>query len=207
MFAASTVKRAHLCCSFASLKRPRVPLREFPKQVREIAVMGSFWSSEPKASSAETIAIEKTTIHSAPSAKFADSMDLSFEFDENGLRALQKHGKKGSWHVELEIDVAYTQARHALAIAEANLQERVHRVHIPSSAFRKVTEESEVTVDNLCNICAVHAGLHVNEREGDALADSTVVLDVSNGGDDSASRAESLVRRVYGIFDASGVVR
>lgn len=116
---------------------------------------------------------------------------------------MTKASSRGYWRVELEVDVVHLQARHALLDTDADLSEEDHRLHIPSSAFLEIMKAPGVTVDNICNICAIHAGLYGEGEGSERLADVTVVLDVLRDGYDSTSEVKGLLRRVYGVVDAS----
>lgn len=171
---------------------------------RTISEMGSSWSTPSKSPhDNETLRVERTSIHSPPRSKFCAPLDLAISFDAKQLAKMARTEAAGSWHVELEVDVAHLQTRHTLLIANADLSAVDHRLYIPSSKFLEIMKAPDVTVDSICNICAIHAGLYGDEKRSERVADVTIVIDVSRDGYDSGSEVSSLIRRVYGVTDAS----
>lgn len=174
--------------------------------ISNVRAMGSYWSTESKNDASENkLAVQETAILSAPCAKFTDALDLSVQFSESDSKSLARASEmKATWRVELEVDVAYLRSRHTLAMIEADLQQRLHRLRIPSAAFRQVVESRAVSVDGICNVCAIHVNLHRDGRPEERIGGTTVVMDVSRDGYDSGQGIESVIRKFYGVVDRSG---
>lgn len=192
-----------LASSGSNLLRQLVRQRSRPGRPRTPTPMGASWSSF--AGGANTNPVLDTALHSAALGKFIDPLDFSITVDRKQLYKRATAGAKHEWDVQLEVDVAHLQSRHALLRVDANMDEEKHHLHIPCSALTAVMEGAGVTVDTICNICAIHAQLRQKgvTEQGNVLAEVAIVLDVSRDGYDSRADVHELTRRVYGITDAS----
>lgn len=171
---------------------------------RVISQMGSSWSTLSKSPhDNRALRVERTSIHSPPQSKFCDPLDLSISFDAAQLANLTRTEGAATWHVELEVDVANLQTRHTLLVANADLGAVDHRLYIPSSTFLEMMKSPDVTADRICNICAIHADLYGDEKRSERVAHVTIVLDVCRDGYNAGSDVNSIIRRVYGVTDAS----
>ncbi|KAI0567672.1 hypothetical protein FGB62_1g647 [Gracilaria domingensis] len=158
--------------------------------------MGLSWSST-KNEGTDLSTPEWTSIDSKPVDKLYEPIAISTRLPTKTISRIRSQRKMYTWNVEFEVDVAYLQRRFRLCTVPTSLSDGVERILVTPHMMRAMTEDNNVGIDEMCNICALHIIL---KGDDEPEINICLVVDVSRDGDrDKESEAMcNLTRRIYG---------
>ncbi|PXF44933.1 hypothetical protein BWQ96_05297 [Gracilariopsis chorda] len=159
--------------------------------------MGISWSKTSD-KNGETTSVW-TSIDSKPVDRFYEPIALSTKLAPSTISQLRTQRQRYKWLVDFEVDVAYLQRRYNLCALPADLSDDVQRILVTPDMMRTMVESNHVTVNDLCNICAIHLSLQSDEANEENKLDICLVVDISrNGSQEDVDDIGGLTRRMYG---------
>lgn len=164
--------------------------------IRTVPAMGMSWSRTSD-KNGETTSVW-TSIDSKAVDRLYEPIAISTKLAAGTASQLRTQRQRYAWVVDFEVDVAYQQRRYKLCTVPADLSDDVQRIVVTPDMMRNMVDSNQVTVNDLCNICALHLSLESDEMNGESKVDICLVVDISRSDSPNRDDIAELRRRMYG---------
>lgn len=157
--------------------------------------MGQIWSKVSEKYDEKTT--EWVSIDSNAVDKLCEPISVSVKLSPKCFSQISlKRERTYKWSVEFEVDVAHLQRRLNVCSVQTKVADCIEKVWVTTEMLRSMIESNDVSVDEICNICAIHLVL---EGDGVKIVDNLcVIVDVSRDSYQECEDIGDLTRRMYG---------